>query len=161
VNYLICGFSGAGKSTLIRDYSKLNQSLVCLDLDQEVLATTNFSSIGDYIQNVGFVIFREKELAVLTKLISSHQNLLLALGGGTLTPETLDLINTSGQVLIWLATDFETCWERIQDDPNRPLVAQGKDEMFRLYQERLNFYQQSQVLIKDINELMKVLEKQS
>jgi shikimate kinase len=66
----------------------------------------------------------------------------LALGGGALTG-----VKNDGAKLVFLDTPFELCYERITNDFNRPLVSLKKEELRKLYNERLTLYRQANLIL--------------
>tara|TARA_Y100000590_G_scaffold459130_1_gene615432 strand:+ start:78541 stop:79044 length:504 start_codon:yes stop_codon:yes gene_type:complete len=145
---LLCGFMGSGKTTLFERIKSKSPEVSCKDLDQlieEKLAEPD-ETLGDVIGRVGWEKFREVEESLLYQELSFDGNLLISLGGGSLTPRLVDEIDTNPEVrLIWLDTDFETCWSRVSDDAGRPLVAKGKDFLKNLYNERKPLYERASI----------------
>lgn len=144
MKYFICGFSGAGKTTLL---SKIKDSgeypdYIFVDLDEWIFSQNpGQESLGDLIESRGWEWFRKTETEELMNLLKSP-NIWIALGGGTLTEELVEKINKLEDVKgYWIDTDFETCWERIENDKNRPLVNKGRDVLKNLYNERYIVYQ--------------------
>jgi shikimate kinase len=133
---------GSGKSTLLKKLSR--EGLLCVDLDDWIFAQhgADFSDLGDYIRQVGWDKFREVETAALAELLEAGEDLLLALGGGTLDrAENQELIKTHF-TLICLDVDFHTCFDRISDDKNRPLAQElDKIELEELYLKRQEIYE--------------------
>lgn len=151
MNYLICGFSGAGKSyalSFLKNHPLL-KDFVFIDLDDhiQVLYCKRGEDLGGYIRSNGFAHFRKIEEEELFKLIDNHSNLILSLGGGTLTESVLDRLDYKKNTLLHLDTPFSVCYERIKNDSNRPLVDLSKEELEKIYQERsLLFSGQPKVL---------------
>jgi shikimate kinase len=153
VNYFICGFSGAGKSTLLKELEgKTDYDLI--DLDDFIfqnLSNKNYSSLGDFIEAEGIDCFRALEFSALMNL-SANDSQIVALGGGALNEQTLGILGSWNG--LWLNTEFETCWERIYQDQNRPLVKLGKEAMAELYAERMFLYSTQ----KPVNSAREVIE---
>lgn len=145
---LLCGFMGSGKTTLFERIKSNSPEVKCQDLDHVVrdeLAQGD-ESLGDAINRLGWEKFREVENSQLNQLLKSDGDLLLSLGGGSLTPRVCDEIDMDPEVkLVWLETDFETCWDRVKDGAERPLVAKGKEFLQNLYNERKPLYQRAVV----------------
>lgn len=141
----ICGFSGAGKSTLGREVAtRLNKTFIDTD---EVLA--DGKRLADQIELWGWPKFRrlESELVMRVSGGLKGDSLVVSLGGGALNDETVHATKTKGCKLAWLDTPFEECWERINGDQDRPLTAKGKDELEKLYGERLHLYQSADITV--------------
>lgn len=160
INIILCGFMGSGKNHLLsacklsRDGGGKGGSFFCqfsfFDLDEEVANCLNISPnhLGSWITSVGIEVFRAKEKEIFLQLVSRSENKVIALGGGSLGgPEVLN--ECKKHELVFLETPFEMCYQRIKNDPNRPL-AQGKtkEELFALYQQRLPDYHQAKYTLK-------------
>lgn len=144
---IIClaGFSGSGKSTLLKSLADdAPKHWNFKDLDLLVLARlkTEYSSaaeeLGAAIREVGLEKFRRAELEVLKEVLTkdSERDLVLALGGGTLSRGLTPIKECKEARLVGLDIDFETCWSRISKDSNRPLTALGKEEMHEKFTRR-------------------------
>ncbi len=144
---IIClaGFSGSGKSSLLHRFASEGlEHWNFSDLDELTFAkmkkqwSLSSKDLGGAIREVGLEKFRCAELKVLEQTLIAYQarNLVLALGGGTLGRAGA-LITKSAQVyLIGLDVSFETCWQRIASDQNRPLTALGKESMHEKFTRR-------------------------
>jgi len=138
---LICGFSGAGKSTLLKKLqTSAPKSTVCADLDDLMEFFLNQQSkvpkkLGEHIQILEMERFRKIERMTLDNFIKNNPEAILALGGGTLNDNNILGLKKKAKIL-FIDVPFETCWERIKNDSNRPLVAQGMDVMRKLYNDR-------------------------
>lgn len=146
MKYFICGFSGAGKSTLLRRISESGKypDYLFVDLDLYIASQhrDEAGSLGELIEKKGWEWFRAAEKETLANLLKSP-NIWIALGGGTLTEETAQNLLADADKSIkgyWLDTDFETCWKRIQNDKNRPLVKRGESVLKHLYNERSEIF---------------------
>ncbi len=149
MNYFICGFTGAGKSTLLKELSQDHCLLHYryIDLDEYILAKfPEFTALGDLIRQKGFPFFRRVEEETLHELTEDNQSYFVALGGGTLTENTLKILRDWKG--FWLNTDFETCYKRIKNDKNRPLSERSREELLRLYEEREKLYKKFPVYEK-------------
>lgn len=138
---VISGFMGAGKTTLLQKWKKDFQGL-SLDLDHEIAKELGVEpgQLGAWIEKEGFVAFRQKESAVLKKLLSTGQSILLALGGGAFHQENQKLLKDFKTLSLWIEVDGEECWKRVSNDSNRPLVKAGKESFLTLYKDRLEDY---------------------
>lgn len=143
MKYFICGFSGAGKSTAL---SRIKASgtypgYEFVDLDYYIEGLyPDSEGLGALIRSNGWEWFRQVERETLGRLLETDK-IWIALGGGTLDEETAQkLLNREDVKGYWLNTDFEICWERIQKDPNRPMVDKGKQALQELFYQRSGFY---------------------
>lgn len=137
---LLCGFMGSGKSTLLE---KIGQGQ---DLDRIIEKSIGGGlALGEWIEKVGWDVFRRAECAALAQWFYSEEQ-VLALGGGSLeSAESRKLIAENGGTLIWLETPFDICYERIAKDKTRPLFKLGREELDKLYQARLGNYRSSPI----------------
>jgi len=115
----LTGFMGSGKSTigpilanvLGWDFS---------DLDKLIEKELN-DSVNNIFETRGELFFRQKESELL-KQSATTQNLVLALGGGTLTTvENLELIKKTG-IPVYLKSSPEEIFRRLQFKVDRPLL---------------------------------------
>ena len=154
MNYFICGFMGAGKSYLLGELKvKLGDEYQYIDLDDYILDTfgAEFESLGKYIDNLGFEDFRALELGAITEL-AKLDNLIIALGGGSLNAETKRVLDENFTGL-HLDVPFEKCLERIKGDTNRPLANLPEDQLRDLYFKRREFYEKYQ-RVRTLNECL-------
>ncbi len=139
----LCGFSGAGKTTLLSELKgeKFLKDFAFIDLDNYIEQEyAEGLELGDFIRLNGMEYFRGLELEALKKL-SKREHIIVALGGGALNEATINLLQSDWKG-IFLNIDFETCWNRIQGDENRPLVMGGRGKLESLYEERFFYYNQ-------------------
>lgn len=145
MKYIICGFSGAGKSHLLKQLQTVKSlnSYTFIDLDDYILKNyaENHLSLGNFITQNGWKTFRKVEKKAISELLQQN-NLVISLGGGTLTKELAQELECLLDVITyWLCTDFETCWNRIKEDPNRPLALKGKQECLTIFNERVKIFE--------------------
>ncbi|EQC45277.1 shikimate kinase [Bacteriovorax sp. Seq25_V] len=140
----ICGFSGAGKTTFAEKFS-VSDSFGVFDLDEEIFNRmgSGHDHLGDYIEEIGIDEFRKDEIDMIKVLHQNFKdNYLIVLGGGALeSSEILEHIKNVDGKLIFINTDFETCYKRLQSVEDRPLMKKGKAFMQDLYNKRLPTYQ--------------------
>lgn len=88
------------------------------------------------------------EMDVLEALVQQRTMKIIALGGGTPTAERF--LNLRDQTkLVFLDVPFETCFNRIKNDSNRPLTALGEEGLRELYQKRLPIYQKADLILSE------------
>lgn len=141
MNYLIFGLPGSGKSTLLNSLKskKLKQNYEFIDLDIHLLGKYGHGKIGDWIRSIGFDEFRRLERLELSKLLENdHQ--IIALGGGTVSKENLDLFYNDNLQMIYVEATPEECLDRMKVDDNRPLVDLGKEQVIKILNERIEFF---------------------
>jgi shikimate kinase len=149
--FLLCGFMGSGKTTLME---KLSNEAVTIDLDAfivEKLQIKGFNSIGEFVEEEDWEEFRYIEADNLSLLLDQYDDavsdVVISLGGGAVNDMTLTIIEDSKAKLVWLDVPFETCWERIKDDPKRPLVLTGEEACHDLYRDRLRNYKRAEIKV--------------
>lgn len=143
----ITGFSGAGKSTLLQELKQLAGAREALKdwsfIDADAWLLERFGkpseTMGEFIGRIGFSKFRELESQEVLHFTELSENTIIALGAGALSPANRQILEAS--TILHLALDFETCWQRISNDPNRPLVKLGKEGMKEVFRERLPIYE--------------------
>ncbi len=118
----LTGFMGCGKSSIGR---KLSELLRCrfLDLD-EVIEAGQGRRIPEIFSSEGEAAFRAMELDALKMTINSGaDDLVLALGGGTvMTPECAGLVHEH-TCCIYLRASVETLVSRLENEAaGRPLL---------------------------------------
>lgn len=160
-NLIFCGFMGAGKSTLLKKFKDGDhRGYIFIDLDELIIPNPlEFSQI---ISQKGMNWFREEERKKLNHELSSPDLKAIALGGGTLNEDTIKKVKNGKDILIWIDTPFEVCFERIKNTQNiRPLTSLSKEELLKLYNQRKTYYEMSdiclnmeqQLEIKNLNDL--------
>jgi len=138
----LCGFMGCGKTTLGRMAAdKLN--LPFIDLDKQI-EDTHKKSIAEMFSDNGENYFRMLETSAITsvsEVLSKKDGGIVALGGGAvIKPENVNIIKRFG-ILIFIDVEFEVCYERIKDNPARPLVkSHSREQLEQLYNERKPIY---------------------
>lgn len=156
---LLCGFMGSGKSFFAKKLQNGQGEGLFLDLDDVIFSKYRLDekSLGELIEKRGWGFFRDKEYQCLREILHGKskegENLILSLGGGTLSERSLTLIESMGHsYLIWLESSFEKCFERIlrEGEGKRPLLKKGKDYIHKLYLERKVFYSRSFLRLPEV-----------
>ncbi|MBR3652889.1 MAG: shikimate kinase [Bacteroidales bacterium] len=125
----LTGFMGCGKSSTGRALAeRLGARFV--DLDAEIVARDG-RPIPEIFREGGEVAFRAVELetlrAVLDEAASAQGDVVLALGGGTLTVPAAREIILAETECVFLRTRLETIRERLgAADASRPLFADAE-----------------------------------
>lgn len=131
----LTGFMGSGKSSVGRALAdRLEVSFT--DLDTLIVERAG-RSISAIFATDGESYFRKLESALLQEISSG----IVALGGGTfINPLNRSVITARG-LCIFLDCKLETIYKRLAYDTTRPLfVGRSREEIEKLYQERLPFY---------------------
>lgn len=136
MNISYIGFMASGKSTLAKERGKEEGKKV-ISIDEEIVRDHNMP-ISEIFKRFGENYFRDIEREKLIEVFKGD-NLIIDCGGGApiFNPE---LIKENSYV-IFVDTDYETIWERLNNDPTRPLAAdKTKEELKALYEKRLPIY---------------------
>ncbi len=141
----LCGFMGCGKSRIGRELAK-KLGMRFADLDSYIVEHEGMT-IPEIFEKYGEPHFRELEAKYIAEMPDSS---VVALGGGAMINEkTAETARASGRV-IFLDADFETCYERIKNDSNRPLAYNNPKEKVReLYEKRRPIYAQRSDIITE------------
>lgn len=139
-NVILIGFMGSGKTTVGLKLSyRLRRPVI--DTDKEIEREEK-RSISDIFATDGEQYFRDKETALLRKMLKSVNNQIISVGGGLpLRNENRELLHELGQVF-YLKASAETIYGRVKNDTSRPLL-QGPDpqtKIERLLNERNAHY---------------------
>jgi shikimate kinase len=143
---LIAGFSASGKTSLLQalkvqspeewDYFD--------DLDQLVLKNRGrgFKTLAELIAAKGWEAFRLYERQEFESWIKNDGKGVLALGGGSLSPQLYDLYGNHRKLkFVHLSIPFYVAWDRLQlDSEVRPLLQVGRIELENIYHERTKIF---------------------
>lgn len=134
-NILIIGMSGSGKTTAGMMLSKkLNMEF--LDMDNYIVSVENKSIIEMF--EISEEYFRNAE-SKCSKILSGETSLVIAAGGGIVKrKENMDCFEKNS-IIVFLNRPPEKIIEDI-DIKTRPLLKEGRDKVFTLYNERIHLY---------------------
>ena len=134
----LCGFMGCGKSTAGKLAAKKLGCGFC-DTDDIIVRTLEMT-IPEIFEQKGEPFFRQTE-AEIVKSLCGKTTVAACGGGAMLNPDTARAAKEAGAAVIFLDVPFETCYERIKDDTNRPIVVKStKEELEALYNARRDVY---------------------
>ncbi len=144
---VLIGYMASGKSAVgLKLSNKYNLPFVDLDAYIEKKEKKTISTI---FKEKGEIYFRLKEAEYLEELLTSNENLVLSLGGGTpCYGNNMDVI-IKNSISYYLKTSINTIHSRLISEKNkRPLVANIKEENLSEFIakhlfERSIFYQRS------------------
>ncbi len=130
------GMPGCGKTTIGRIIAeKLGFRFVDCD---EYLETSEGMTISKMFKDFGEDYFRQKETAVLGE-VTKWDNVIISTGGGVVErQENLKLLSNCDAV-VFINRSIENILKDI-DTEKRPLLKQKKDNLYRLYQNRIEHY---------------------
>ena len=113
---VLVGFMGAGKSTAAQ---ALGEAAVDVD---EVIEARLGRPIAEVFAQDGEAAFREIEERVTLELLDGGPARVIALGGGgILSQRVRDAL--AEHTVIWLETEVDQAWQRVQSGEYRPLAA--------------------------------------
>ncbi len=133
----LCGFMGCGKTTVGKLAAK-KFGMSFYDSD-DLIVESQGMSIPEIFSQKGEPYFRKTEADIIKSLCGKKA--VVACGGGAmLDPVSAAAAAESGEV-IFLDVDFETCYERINGDSNRPIAAAStKEELEERFNSRRDVY---------------------
>jgi len=159
----LTGFMGCGKSSIGRDLQTL-LDWDFLDLDEQIVAKTGLP-IARIFAEQGEQAFRDLEVETLRFLLENRNNpiyherdnLVIALGGGTIMlPEAQALVDQYA-ICIYLRAGFDTLFNNLSDQAeSRPMLsgANGlKARIEELMSVREATYEECADIIVDIDDL--------
>lgn len=133
----LCGFMGCGKSTVGRSVAK-KLGCGCVDLD-DYIEQKEGMTIPEIFEKKGEPYFREAETRALAEFADIGG--VVATGGGALLSEENGRVAMRSGFVVFIDVDFETCYERIKDDPHRPIAANStKKQLMERYEQRRPLY---------------------
>ena len=135
----LVGFMGSGKSSIL-NILKLNTEIHTIDLDDIVLKESkdDLESIEQLFEKHGEEYFRDCEVKAFEK-IYKNSNTVVSLGGGSMISSPIKSEVLKSEHTFYLKNEFENLWKNIEDS-KRPLVSSGKDNVMKIYLERLDTY---------------------
>ena len=153
IKIFLVGFMGCGKSHWGKILSrKLNVPF--FDLDDKI-AEHDGKTIPEIFESDGEEQFRFLEKDVLHLLTESHENFVMATGGGT--PcffNNIDYMKRQGTV-VWINCSTDCLYQRlVKEKDKRPLIANIanvdlKTYIIKKYSSRKIFYQQATVILPE------------
>ncbi len=147
----LTGYMGAGKTSVGVRLAKL-AGFDFIDLDDFISEATGMTPAG-IIRQYGERALRIAENKALNEILQERDDLVLALGGGTLTEAfNFNMVNNY-TFLVFLDTPFEVILKRLQNaGVDRPLLKKHKDgsldeEQIRAhYEKRLPLYRKARLI---------------
>ena len=123
----LCGFMGCGKSTVGKILAR-RLRCKCTDLD-DYIEKQEGMSIPEIFEQKGEEYFRSVE----TEALAAFKDMggVVATGGGALLSELNGETAMDAGMVVFIDTDFRTCYDRIKDDPHRPIAASSTKEQLR------------------------------
>ncbi|BDW85161.1 hypothetical protein MACH21_13380 [Roseicyclus marinus] len=116
---VLVGMMGAGKTAVGRALAT-RLGVEMRDSDAEIVASSQLS-IAEIFERYGEPFFREKESAVIARLLEGEP-CILSTGGGAWMSEGNRALLTERAAVLWLKADLELLWSRVRHKTTRPLL---------------------------------------
>jgi shikimate kinase len=116
---VLVGMMGAGKTAVGRALAG-RLGVEMRDSDAEIVASAQLS-IAEIFERYGEAFFREKESAVIARLLDGPPCVLSTGGGAWLSRANRTLLTERAAVL-WLQADLDLLWSRVRHKTTRPLL---------------------------------------
>lgn len=126
---VLSGFMATGKTT-VGPLVAGRLGLPFVDTDTEIERTAG-RSVPDIWRTEGEAAFRERELALVEKLLGDGVRRVVAFGGGTVTIERARRLAVDRAIVVTLTASPEVLAARVADLGGRPNLAVGGDPMAR------------------------------
>ncbi|NRB58730.1 MAG: shikimate kinase [Winogradskyella sp.] len=164
---VLIGYMGSGKSTI---GSQLADALEYnfIDLD-DYISSSEGSSISDIFTTKGEIYFRKQEHHYLNEILSSKDNTVLSLGGGTpCYYDNMSAIAANANVIsLYLKLAIPNLSQRLFNErEKRPLIShiQSQEDLTEFIGkhlfERVQFYSQAKYVINaDQKSIKNILEE--
>lgn len=149
---VMVGMMGAGKTAVGTALARL-LAVPFVDSDEEIVRAAD-RSIAEIFERDGEPFFRARETEVLGRLLKGKPCVLSTGGGAFLAQTNRQLISDHG-VSVWLKADLDLLWQRVRYKTTRPLLrtANPRDTLRALYEARLPFYQQADIVVDSAPDL--------
>lgn len=149
----LTGFMGCGKSSVGKELAEL-LSFRFIDLDRYVEHKAG-KNIPDIFREDGEERFRALEAEAVRDVIIMSQitgeDLVLALGGGTLSISSVRGFILGNTSCIYLKAELEDCLKWIGERNSRPMLNRSGKEIRELFEERTKLYENAPFCI-DVTE---------
>ncbi|WP_129598634.1 shikimate kinase [Anaerophilus nitritogenes] len=134
-NIVLIGMPGCGKTTIGKLLAEKLDMDFC-DLD-EYIEKREEKSIPEIFEE-GEDTFRKIEASVVKEL-SQNSDMIISTGGGVVkNPENIENLKTNG-IILFINRPIENIVSDI-DIYTRPLLQNGKEKIYKLYEERYLLY---------------------
>ncbi|MCC6006057.1 MAG: shikimate kinase [Rhodobacteraceae bacterium] len=143
---VLVGMMGAGKSAVGAALARL-LGAAHMDSDEEIERAAQ-ESIPDIFARYGESLFRDREAAVIARLLDGPPVVLSVGGGAFQDPQTRARITDRG-IAVWLDVPADVLWARVKARGNRPLLetADPRGTLERLLETRRPVYAQADLRV--------------
>ncbi len=154
-NIVLIGMPGCGKTTLGGEISrKLNKNLIDMDIYIEENEKRTIKEMFAENEN----IFRDAETKYSEKLSKKYSHIIATGGGIVKRKENISHLRNNS-VIVFLNRPLENILSDI-DTETRPLLAEGKELLKKLYNERINLYKEyCDLEVKNIGDIPDVADE--
>lgn len=142
---VLIGLMGVGKTAVGKRLAQVLK-LRFIDSDQEIEKAAGMK-VSEIFEKFGEEYFRDRERAVIARLLNERASRVIATGGGAfLNDETRKLI-LDQSLAVWLRAPIDVLVERTGRRDTRPLLQAGnpRDILSNLAKIREKFYRQASV----------------
>ena len=116
---VLVGMMGCGKTAVGTELSRL-LNVPFLDSDQEIVKAAN-APVAEIFERDGETFFRDRETAVIARLLKGEPGILSTGGGAFLAERNRNLIDLHG-ISVWLDAPLDVLWNRVRHKSTRPLL---------------------------------------
>lgn len=144
---VLVGMMGAGKTAVGGALARL-LDVPFADMDTEIEKAASMS-VADIFERDGETFFRERETAVLGRLLEGPPHVLSTGGGAFHRVENRELIGKFAKS-VWIKADFNLLWNRVKHKTTRPLLRapNPKAILRELYDKRQAGYALADVVVE-------------
>ncbi|GGL74769.1 shikimate kinase [Wenxinia marina] len=143
---VLVGMMGSGKSAVGRTLAG-RLGVPHIDSDVAIEEAAN-ATIAEIFARDGEAFFRDRERAVISRLLSGPPVVLSTGGGAFVSAENRRMISERG-VSIWLDAALDTLWERVRHKDTRPLLKapDPKGRLAELMEARTPLYAEADLSV--------------
>ena len=135
MNVILIGMPGSGKTSIGKRTARmLGYTFMDMDDYVEKLAGQSIPALFE----LGESVFRDWETEACRALAKTQHTVIACGGGVVMRPENLEILKQSGTVY-FLDRPVESIAEDIRLS-TRPLLKQGKQRLYELYEQRAELY---------------------
>ncbi len=146
-NVILIGMPGSGKST-IGSLLSSKLSYGFYDTDKAIELNENMT-IEKMFELKGEIYFREKERMIINDLLKMNKYVISTGGGMPIYFDNLKRLKKAG-ITVFINSSLEILVKRSPNLNNRPLLKDHAEKnIMSLYYERINIYNQCDIIIKD------------